>query len=314
MSEKTREKVLDVIKKLEFHPDGSARALARGKSDAIAFVSSYLSSPFVTGVLAGVERRLFESGKFKHSLEHHATRGAEVLKSNLIKNILYGKKADAVIMLSLKPDNKLVREFKKRGIPLVLIENRAAGAHSVLMDNYRGAYMATDYLIKKGRRKITIVSGPAGASVYDEEENPVVAERLKGYKAALEDNRLMFEEQRSQNLIYFNQEEGARIMEKIMKDAPDTDAVFCAAGDMSALGIIYKAKTLGIRIPRDMALVGYDDISVAGIMNPALTTVRQPLDEIGKRAFDLVIGSLEGKIKGAQEILLAPELIVRESA
>jgi len=314
MSENTRKKVQDAIKKLEFYPDGSARALARGKSDAIAFVSSYLSSPFVTGVLSGVERRLFEMDKFKHSLEHHSTRGAEVLKDKIIKNILYGKKADAVIMLTIKPGNKLVKEFKKRGVPLVLIENRAAGAHSVLMDNYRGAYSATDYLIKKGRKKITIVSGPAGASAYDEEENPVVDERLKGYKAALKDNGLEFEEIRSQNLVFFNQEEGARIMDKIRTDAPDTDAIFCAAGDMAALGIIHRAKGMGLRIPQDIALVGYDDIPVAGIMNPALTTIRQPLDEMGKRAFDLVIGSLEGKIKGSQEILLAPELIIRESA
>jgi DNA-binding LacI/PurR family transcriptional regulator len=314
MSEKTRKKVLDVIKKIDFHPDGSARVLARGKSDAIAFVSSYLSSPFVIGVLSGVERRLFESGKFKHSLEHHSTRGARDVKSNLLKNILYGKKADAVIMLTIKPENKLIKEFRKRGIPMVLIENKAAGAHSVLIDNYRGAYSAVDYLIKKGRKKITIVSGPAGASAYDEEENPAVHERMKGYIDALKDNGLPFETNRSQNVIFFNQEEGVRIIEKIKKDAPDTDAIFCAAGDITAMGIIYRAKNLGIRIPQDISLVGYDDISVAAIMNPAMTTVRQPLDEMGKRAFDLAIGSLEGKIKGAQEILLAPELIIRESA
>lgn len=314
MTEKTRKKVLDVIKKTDFYPDGSARALARGKSDAIAFVSSYLSSPFVIGVLSGVERRLFESGKLKHSLEHHSTRGAEEVKSNLLKNILYGKKADAVIMLTIKPDIKLIKDFKKRGIPVVLIENKAPGAHSVLVDNYSGAYKAVDYLAKKGRKKIVMVNGPAGPSAYDEEANPVVQERQKGYTDALKDNGLEFDPKISFNVIYFNQEEGGKIMEKIQQAVPGCDAIFCAAGDMVALGILHAAKKSGIRIPQDISLVGYDDISVAGIMNPALTTVRQPLDEMGKKAFDLAIGTLEGKIKGAQEILLSPELIIRESA
>lgn len=201
-------------------------------------------------------------------------------------------------MLTIKPDIKLIKEFKKRGIPLVLIENRAPKAHSVLMDNYRGAYSATEYLIKKGRRKITLVNGPAGASAYDEEENPVVKERQKGYADALKDNGLELEAKRNQNVIYFNQEEGSRIMEKIKEDAPDTDAIFCATGDMAALGIIHKAKTLGIRIPQDISLVGYDDIFVAAIMNPALTTVRQPLDEMGKKAFDLASRDPGRKNKG----------------
>jgi LacI family transcriptional regulator len=314
MTEKTRKKVQDTIKKLEFFPDGSARALARGKSDAIAFVSSYLSSPFIIAVLSGVERRLFESGKFKHSLEHHATRGAELLKENLLKNILYGKKADAVIMLTIKPGVKIVRDFKKRGIPLILIENTAPGAHSVRIDNYRGAYQAVDYLAKKGKRKIALVNGPAGASAYDEEENPVVNERLKGYQDALKDNGIGFDPARSLNVVYFNQEEGETAMQKVHDALLDTDAIFCAAGDMVALGIIHKCKKLGVRIPQDISLVGYDDIPVAGIMNPALTTVRQPLGEMGKKAFDLAIGALEGKFKSPQDIVLTPELVVRESA
>jgi DNA-binding LacI/PurR family transcriptional regulator len=217
-------------------------------------------------------------------------------------------------MLTIKPDVRLMKEFKKRGIPVVLIENRTAGAHSVFVDNYKGAYMAVDYLLKKGRKKIAIVSGPEGSSAYDEEENPVVGERLKGYTDALLAHGIEFEKKRSQNVVFFNQEEGARIMDRIMADAPDTDAIFCAAGDMTAMGIILKAKKLGIKIPQDMSLVGYDDISVAAVMNPALTTIRQPLEEMGKKAFDLATGTLEGKIKGAQEIMLVPELIIRESA
>ena len=190
MSEKTKSKVKQIIKKLNFYPDLSARTLASGKSDTIAFISSYLSSPFVISVLSGVERRLFETNKFKHSLAHYATRGAQEIKESTLRNILYGKKADAVILLTIKPDTKMMKEFRERDIPVILIENKSPGAHTVRIDNYKGAYEATQYLIKSGRKKIAIISGPLGASAYDEEENPVVKDRMQGYMDALRDNNI----------------------------------------------------------------------------------------------------------------------------
>jgi len=314
MKEETRQKVLKAIKKLNFHPHGSARTLARGKSDVIAFISDYLSSPFIIEVLAGVENRLLESGKFKHSLEHHSTRGLKLVKTKLLEDLLYGRKADAVIMLTVKPDNKMLKEFKRFKVPLVLIENSAPGVHSVHVDNYKGAYLATEYLIKKGRDKIALVTGPSGPTAHDEEENPVLRERMRGYIDALKQNNRDFDPKMVHNVLFFNQEDGVKVMVKIKEDNPDINAIFCAAGDLVAVGIIRQARSYGIRIPQDIALVGYDDIAIAAAMNPALTTVRQPLDDMGKAAFDLAIGSLEGKIKKSQHIMLTPELIIRESA
>jgi LacI family transcriptional regulator len=314
MSEKTKNKVKKIIKRMNFYPDLSARTLASGKSDTIAFVSSYLSSPFVIGVLSGVEKRLFEMNKFKHSLAHYATRGAQEIKQITLRSILYGKKADAVILLTIKPDSKMMHEFIERGIPVILIENMAAGAHTVRIDNYKGAYDAVSYLIKKGRKKIAFISGPMGPSAYDEEDNPVVKDRFKGYLDALKDNDIVYEPKNVHSVIYFNQEEGMRMMSVINDSALYIDSIFCAAGDMVALGIITRAKKLGVKIPEDIALIGFDDIAVAGIMTPPLTTVRQPLDEMGKVAFDLAIKSLEDKNMELQNIILSTQLIVRDSA
>jgi DNA-binding LacI/PurR family transcriptional regulator len=314
MSEKTKIKVLKVIEKLNFFPDLSARTLARGKSDVIAFVSSYLSSSFVIAVLSGAERRLFEMNKFKYNLEHYGTRGATEIKENLLKNILYGKKADAVIMLTIKPEPKLMAEFKAREIPVILIENKAAGAHTVRIDNYKGAYAATEHLIKSGRKKIFYLSGPLGPSAYDEEENPVVKDRLKGYMDALHEYNIEYDPKKVMQVVYFNQEEGIRSMDIIKKAAPDIDAIFAGAGDMVALGVMKQAAKYGIKIPDDIALVGYDDIEVAGIMTPSLTTVRQPMDEMGKVAFDIAVRSLEKEPLKIQNIVLQPQLIVRDSA
>lgn len=314
MSNKTKIKVKQIIKKLNFYPDLSARTLARGKSDDIAFVSSYMSSPFVISILAGVERRLFEMNKFKHSLAHYATRGSQDIKETTLRNILYGKKADAVILLTIKPDKLLMKEFKSRNVPVVLIENKSTGAHSVSIDNYKGAYDAVEYLINKGRKKIALITGPLGASAYDEEENPVVKDRARGYIDALKAHDILYDSRKVFSVVYFNEEEGIRLMRVIKEASLDIDAIFCAAGDMVSLGIIMQAKKNGTKIPDDIALIGFDDVSVASVMTPALTTVRQPLDEMGKVAFDLALQSLDDKNMKIQNIILQPSLIIRDSA
>jgi len=314
MSEKTKNKVKNIIKRLNFYPDLSAKTLASGKSDAIAFVSSYLSSPFVISVLSGVERRLFELNKFKYSLAHYATRGAQDIKESTLRNILYGKKADAVILLTIKPDAKMMKEFKERNIPVILIENKAPGAHAVRIDNYKGAYEATEYLIKNGKKNIALIGGPMGPSAYDVEENPVVKDRAQGYTDALADYNIPYDPRKVFTVVYFNEEEGIRLMRVIKEAAIGIDAIFCAAGDVVSMGIIKQARKSAVKIPGDIALIGFDDISVASIMSPALTTVKQPLDEMGRAAFDLAVQSLENKNMKLQNIILQTKLVIRESA
>jgi len=314
MSAETKEKVLKAVKKLKFYPDVMARTLAGGKSNTIALISSYLSSPFVINILAGVERRQAELNKFAYRLEHHSTRGALSVKEDLLKSILYGKKAAAVITVTIKPSAELVKEFSKRGIPLVIIENKAPGASSVTLDNYKGAFLATEQLIKSGRKKLVLVNGPVGSSVYDEEENPVVSERLKGFKDALEEYNLKYEDRMSYHVAFYNREEGEKAMQRINNSGAKVNGIFCAAGDTAALGIIYQCRKYGIKIPQDIALAGYDDISTAAIMTPPLTTVRQPMEQMGSAAFDIVMAALENGVKKQADIVLQPELIVRESA
>jgi LacI family transcriptional regulator len=315
MTDKTRDKVRACIQKMNFHLDDSARTLASGKSNTIVFISSYLTSPFVTGILEGVERQLFDTGNSELTLTHNSTKGSNATKQKLINDMIYGKKADAVIMLTIKPDDSQINEFKKAGIPLVLIESSyVLGANTIRLDNYKGGYVAVDYLLKKGKRKIAVICGPFGPSAEGEPESSSVTERYKGYKAALKDNGVEFDKSLTYNIKYYIQEEGVKLLDTMLGEHKDIDAIFCAAGDMVALGIIYRAKQLGKRIPQDISIVGYDDITIAGFLNPPLTTIRQPLDTMGRKAFDLAMDMLKGKTKGAHEILIMPELVIRESA
>jgi len=314
MSDDTKKRVQRAIKKLNFFPDTTAAALSRGRTESVAFISSYLSSPFVTSVLSGAESRLYETGKLNNDIVHYATKGTDALKTTVIEDILYGKKAGAVIVLTMTIKPKLVSEFKKRGIPLVLVESRMKGVHSVRADNIQGAYDAVKHLIKSGRRKIAIITGPLRPSELDMDVSPAEIERLEGYKKALSEHGISFRHDSIIQVPFYNMEEGMKCMQEMAKGRLKYDAVFCAAGDNVAYGIIEAGKQLGIKIPSDMAIAGYDDTEAARACRPSITTVKQPLYEMGREAFDIAINGMAGSNKGVVDKVLKSNLIIRESA
>jgi len=314
MSEKTKRKISRIIDELDFHPNKTAAILSKGKSDTIAFVSSYLSSPFYNLILSGVEHGLYQSGKFKHSLEHYATRGSEVIKINLLKDLLISKKVQATITVTFKIKREIINEYRKRKVPIVSVERKIPGTLSVCCDNVSGAYEATDYLIKKGKRNIAIISGLLHPREFDEDTSPAMSERIQGYKKALNDNGIDFRKERLFEVNFYNQDEGKRIMHLVHNSEIKFDAIFCAAGDIVAVGMIEKAKELGIKIPGDLSIIGYDDIDMAKVIEPALTTVRQPLFEMGRKAYELVEEQLNNGDTKVKNFVFKPELIKRDSA
>jgi DNA-binding LacI/PurR family transcriptional regulator len=307
----TEQLVLNAIKQMNFHPDKAARTMAKGRSGEIAFVCSFISEAFVSYVLLGFENSLCKLDKYKFNPIYYSTRGVKSVKNHMLEELLYSKKVDALIMLTIKPDKKILTEFKSRGIPVVLIEGYAPQAHTVRVANYRGGFMATDYLIKKGRRKIAIVNGPEKLEAAD--ENPVFQDRFKGYLAALKQHGLHYDPKNSVRLVDFNSENGRKSMDQVKSAGMDIDAVFCAAGDRVAVGMMWRALQLGYRLPDDIAFVGFDDLPIGTTLTPELTTIRQPLEGFGSKAFELAIGTLEGRVKQPQHILLPPELIIRSS-
>lgn len=311
MSEKTRKKIEKEIKRLNFHPDKTAVILSKGKSDAIGFVSSYLTSPFVFSILRGVEHELYNLGKFRHSIEHYATRGYQSVKEELLRDLLYSKRAAAVIAVSININNKIIKEYKKMDIPLITIEQKSI--FSVRCNNYMGAYNATQYLLKNKKRRIIIITGILKPKVFDEDVSPAILERLEGYKQALKDNKINFDKNYLFEVNYYNMEEGERIMNVIINSDIKFDAIFCAAGDAVAIGVINQAKKIGLKIPDDFSIIGFDDIDEYRFFTPCLTTVRQPLFEMGRKAFEIAVNAINKKIKKA-DIILETEFIKRDTA
>ena len=310
----TKEKVMKAIKEMNFHPDAGARSLARGNSNVIAFITVMYVSPFISAILEGVETQAYDLGRYEYSIEPHSTRKSPAMRKNMLEEIMYGRQARGIILLGETPSEKLVQEFKVRGVPIVLLEKKVKGAHSVRLDNFGGAYKAVEYLIKKGRKRIGLVTADIAPLFEDVEVYSSAADRFDGYKKALEDNGIAFEPGLIMPAHTFSYEEGIDAMNAFIDRNLKPDAVFCSAGDMTAIGVMEQAAARGVKVPDDMAVVGFDDLLLSKFVKPSLTTVRQPLNRMGREAFDTIIAAIEGKLKEEKDIVFQPELIIRESA
>ncbi len=309
ITEGTKIKVRNSIDKLNYHPNVNARSLIRGKSNTIAVIVYFFSSIFELEVLKGIEQ-YFDEIAGDYNVNIYSTRGNCKRKEKILKEILYGQRADAVIMLSMNPGNDLLQEYRKENVPLVLIEESIKGALTVKNDNIGGAYMATEHLIKTGRKNIGIVVGE-----YESDESGLSpSERLEGYKRALEDYNLIFNPDLVFTIDNYYFEEGQVALQFILEKEIHVDALFCAAGDTVAIGILDQARKSGISIPEELSVVGYDDIHAAALVSPALTTIRQPIESLGITALEMVMKALSGKKVAIKDIVFDQKLIVRSSA
>lgn len=307
ISEETRQKVLKAIKELNYQPNYLARGLAGGKTNTIAVVATFFSSFFELNILKGME---MVSNEPEYYLNQYATRGGYKIKKKILMNLVNSKRADGVIVLNIRPSADIVSFYKKNKVPLILIEEEVKGVHTIKSDNFSGAKKAVSYLIKKGKRKIGLVIGK-----YENKFSALSSiERFNGYKLALKENGIEIDKRMIFQIEDFYFEDGIKALEYFISEGIKPDAIFCAAGDMVAMGIIKEAQKRKIKIPEDIAIIGFDDIVVSEIVNPSLTTVRQPIEKMGQEAYKLAVNAVEGKITEPQKLVFEPELIIRESA
>lgn len=306
ISKETKDKVLQAVKELNYYPNYIGQSLVKGKTNTIAVVSNLFFAWFKMDILNGIGRSIFESS---YKMNQYSTR--DEIGEETLKDILYGKRADGIITISLRPTTTILNEFKRLKRPIVLIEDTVEGFAGVKVDNFKGAYMATDYLIKKGRKKIGILTG----EVAQGRGGMNVLERIDGYKKALKDNDIDIRKKIMLETVCYTFDEGKKIFDKFIENKKGIDAIFCAAGDIAAMGLMKRAQELGVKVPDDVAIVGYDDIVISSLVNPSLTTVRQPIFEMGKTAVKMLINQMESSLNYVDEVVIfQPELVIRESA
>jgi LacI family transcriptional regulator len=309
ISAETKAKVRRAIAEVDYHPNYQARGLVSGRSGAIAVVASSFATMFELEVMRGMEEHLLGKGA-DLNINQYSTLGSSERKSRILEQLIKGRRADAVIGLSLKPDRALVGAFGEAGIPLVLVEEKAEGASSVIGDSEAGARLAVAHLLSRGRRRIGLVVGRTGG----EEAGLSPSLRLGGFRAALTEAGLDAGAFPVAYIEGYQVEEGRGALAELLDAEPGLDSVFCAAGDIVALGVLDEARKRGLDVPGKLAIVGYDDLFVSSLVSPALSTLRQPIGLMGSTALSLALEALSDRGFSPLNRVFEPELMVRESS
>ena len=224
-----------------------------------------------------------------------------------LRQALEQTKPTALIAIDIRPDPETVSIYSAANVPIVLIDEEEVGVSSITTDNFMGGRIAGEYLISKDRKKIAIVTGRTQVKGGLNAE-----QRLKGFQQALKAKGLSVPQGCMIEVMHYSREDGVEVMPKLL--AAGVDAIFCAAGDNCAQGLLSVARDRNVRIPEDIAIIGFDDLLIAQLSIPALTTIRQPLKEIAEAAYKMVVIQREEILRRPQNTVFNPELVVRKSA
>ncbi|MGW4226271.1 LacI family DNA-binding transcriptional regulator [Streptomyces bauhiniae] len=312
VSDTTRAAVEAAVAELGYVPNTAARALAANRTDSIALVvpepeTRFFAEPYFSDMLRGVGAELADTEWQLLLIFAGSDR-----KRQRLADYLSAHRVDGVLLVSVHADDPLPDLLDRLEIPAVISGPRSSGETltSVDSDNYGGGRSAVEHLLARGRRRIAHITGRP--DVYGAQR------RVDGYRDALRGAGLEVDEL----LIEpgdFTEEGGRRAMSALLSRRPDLDAVF-AASDVTAAGARHSLREAGRRIPSDVALVGYDDSAIARHMDPPLTSVRQPIEEMGRAMIDLLLTEIADRrpagTRGLERrhAVLATELVGRESS
>jgi DNA-binding LacI/PurR family transcriptional regulator len=301
ISERTSKRILEISEKFNYQPSVVASALTGKKTYTLGLLIPDLANPFFAEVARHVEDRANELG---FNVVICNTDNDEAKETKYI-GLLRQKSVDGIIVATGIRNDALMKELLQQRIPVALIARDLSllSVSAVLVDDFAGAFNATEHLLGLRHRRIAIVS----------ERLDMVSskERVRGYRQALEQAGIEFNESyvlESDFTIEGGKRAGDRLLQS---DGPPT-AVF-ACNDLLAIGVMQAAKERNLSVPEQLSIVGFDNTILATIPNPPLTTVAQPIQAMGRQVVDLIHDEMNGNSLAKQRIVLLPELIVRGS-
>lgn len=301
VSEDLKERVLKAIRDLNYQPNAIARSLVKRKTHTIGIIISDILNPFYTAIVRGIEDVTHKSGYSVMLCNTDEDPG----KEKLYIQVLLEKRIDGLAISTAFQNGVHPLLSQLKGIPLVSIVRRIKGLNSdaVLGDNTGGAYQAIDHLIKLGHRRIGIISGPRGLSSG--------AERLEGYKKALDHYRIPIDEQFIK-FGDFKRRSGYSLTIETFRKGPFPTALFVANNQMAS-GALQALNELKIRIPEDISFVSFDDMEWYSLLHPPLTTVEHSPYLLGKTAGEMLLQKVGHKRKNPKKVIIPSYLIVRRS-
>ncbi len=282
--EETRKKVLRIAEEFNYQPNPIARSLSRKKTDTIGVILPELVDEFFMDIIRGIDEESYRSNQYVMVSSSHSQR-------NIVKTLLEfmnSGRVDGVILMAPQMGGELSELIEKNKRPLVLLNAGNTVPDSVCfnVNNFQGAYSVTEHLVGHGYKRIAIIQGPEGNCDADD--------RFRGFKSALKKNSIKFLP--SLKITGdFTEKSGYYGFMRLLSQPEKPEAIF-AANDMMALGAYEAARDSNVRIPQDVAIVGFDNVNISRLLTPRLTTVHVPIVELGTKAVRYLLKMINGDV------------------
>ncbi|RBW69040.1 LacI family DNA-binding transcriptional regulator [Bacillus taeanensis] len=299
ISDKTRKKVLKIMKDLDYQPSFAAAALTGKRTNTIGLLIPDLANPFFAEIARSIEDRGHELGV---SVVMCSTDKNKEKEEKYV-SLLVRKSVDGFILASGFSNVEVVEDLLKKKIPVAMIAQDVPTllVDTLSVDDYKGGYLATVHLLSLEHKRIAVIGEVARSS----------DDRIRGYKEALQQSGHLVHDDyivRSESSI----EGGRKAADHLLNQSNPPTAIF-ACNDLLAIGVIQAVQARGLVVPNDVSIIGFDNTILATTSDPALTTIAQPIHEMGQFIMDLLIQEIEGKKTVKRRMLLLPELVVRNS-
>jgi len=300
VAEQTHARVMQVIKEMDYSPSQIARRLSLGRTHTIAVILPYLTLPSFVERLRGVQFALAESEY--DLILFSAETPAKV--DHYLNDLSRRERVEGVIMISLQLDDPQVARFENSQVQLVLVDARHPEVSSIVVDDVAGGYLATRYLIELGHRRIAFLS--------DYLDNPfnfvAMRQRYQGYRQALEESAIHHFRPEYHQQGELGGREAYPLAKRLLMMSDRPTAIF-AASDIHAVGVLKAAQELGIKVPEQLSVVGYDGIRDSEYLE--ITTMQQPLFDSGVLSVRTLFSALEEFKQEPEQIVMPTELVVR---
>jgi LacI family transcriptional regulator len=302
VADTTRQRVLDAIEQLQYAPNFAGRMLATRRTQMLGLIITDITNPFYPAVVRGVEAAAQNHGfsVLLYDTAEDKQREAQALR------LLRERQVDGLVICSSRLGTSRLAQLAHGKTPIVFINSRPAPSTvgSVETDHEAGMRAAVEHLVQLGHRRIAYLGGPRASQVQQR--------RLKAFRDAAGDLGVRTLEGSQQPTVEGGE---AGAYELLCAHGPDVRATaLITYNDLMASGALLASRACGLRVPEDLSLIGHDDIPMAALLSPALTTVRQPMQELGSRAVAMLVGHLQSAVTASSTVLsLRPQLIVRAS-
>lgn len=302
VNEETKRLVWETARRLNYRTNALAKGLAQGKSYLIGVIASHLSNSFYSTIVYGIQSALLRSDYQAIYFDSFTNPNNEARHLDTLLKL----RVDGIIMTTTWPASNIFSEVISSNTPLVFVDNIVEDvvACSVTVDNYLGIRMAVEHLVKLNHERIAFLAGREYVYVFQK--------RLKGYLDAMNEFGLTPDVLSSNN----SAKDGYETMTKVLRDKSRQlpTAIVCVS-DTTAMGALRAIREHGLSVPEDISIVGFNNLDVSEYTEPPLTTVSQPGFEMGKMATEIILHCIDNdrEMKMRQNVVLSPELIIRES-